>query len=239
MKRFVYILYTALIATPIWVIITILVSLIVVIAAFFGETRWISYWFPKLWSKSACLLYLINVKVEGKENLDKKQSYIFLANHQGYFDIFLIYGYLGWPFKWMMKEYLRKLPFVGYACLKSKQIYVGESRASIAHAVRMAEETLTDGMSMTIFPEGTRTPDGKLGPFKRGAFMLANDINLPIVPITINGSYDILSRTATWVHSGKLTMTIHKPITPADREGMASKAVMQQVWDTINLGLKE
>jgi len=232
-----YIIYTALIATPIWVAITIIVSLVVVIAAFCGDTRWTSYWLPRLWSKSACILYLVRVKVEGKEHLDHRQSYIFLANHQGYFDIFLIYGYLGWPFKWMMKEYLRKIPFVGYACLKSKQIYVGETRASITHAVRMAEETLTDGMSMTIFPEGTRTSDGRLGPFKRGAFMLANEINLPIVPITINGSYDILNRTAKWVHWGCMKMTIHKPITPADREGMDSKAVMQQVWNTINSDL--
>ena len=238
MKRLLYILYSLFIATPIWVVITIFTALVVVIAALCGDTKWTSYWFPKYWSKSACLLYLIRVRVEGRENLDRRQSYIFLANHQGYWDAFLIYGYLGWPFKWMMKEYLRKIPFVGYACYKSKQIYVGESRASITRAIRMAEQTLTDGMSMTIFPEGTRTSDGRLGSFKRGAFMLANEINLPIVPITINGSYNVLNRHDRWIHPGTMTMTIHRPITTADREGMDSKSVMNLVWETINKDLK-
>ncbi len=234
-----YKIYSFLIALPLFVILTIIVATIVIIAAFLGDSSFTSHHVLKFWGKCACWLYLIRVKVEGKENIQKDQSYIFLANHQGYFDIFLVYGYIHHNFKWMMKEYLKKIPFVGYACVKSKQIYVGDSISAIGKAVAQARETLKGGMSMTIFPEGTRTYDGKMGEFKRGSFMLANEIGLPIVPITINGSFDIFSRKAKSVSFGKLTMTIHKPLTEEDRKGKASKVIMKEVFDTINAGLEE
>lgn len=231
--------YSFCIALPLFVVLTILVSTTVSVAAFLGDTKYVSYYVPKFWSKCACWFFLINVKVEGRENIKKEESYVFLANHQGYYDIFLVYGYLGHNFKWMMKDYLKKIPFVGYACIKSKQIYVGDSISAINKAVQQARETLQGGMSMVIFPEGTRTYTGKMGSFKRGSFMLANEIGLPIVPITINGSYDVFSRKAKSVSKGTLTLTIHKPITSEERKGKASKVVMQEVFDIINGGLEE
>lgn len=234
-----YKIYSFCIALPLFVVLTIFVASSVIIAAFLGDTKYVSYYVPKFWSKCACWLFLINVKVEGKENIKDNDSYVFLANHQGYYDIFLVYGYLGHNFKWMMKEYLKKIPFVGYSCVKSKQIYVGDSISSIGKAVQQARETLKGGMSMVIFPEGTRTFTGKLGTFKRGSFMLANEIGLPIVPITINGSFDVLSRNAKSISRGTLTLTIHKPITAEERQGKPSKAIMQNVYDIINSSLDE
>lgn len=207
-------------------------------AAAFGETEKVSYFTMRIWSKSACWLYLIRISVEGREYLNKDQSYIFLANHQGYADIVLLYGYLGHPYKWMMKEYLRKAPFIGLACEKSKQIYVGDSRASIAAAIEMSRQTLRNSMSMMIFPEGTRSYDGKLAPFKRGAFMLANEIGLPMVPITINGSYDVWSRNEKWMHPGKMTITIHKPISPEECKGKSTAVIMDEMWNIINSDIR-
>lgn len=232
-----YKIYSFCIALPLFVIVTIVIATTVIIASVFGDHDHASYHGPKLWSRITCWLFLLPVKVEGREHIDPKQSYVFLANHQGYFDIFLIYGYLGHNFKWMMKEYLKKIPFVGYACLRSRQIYVGDTRASITHAVRQAQQTLRGGMSMVIFPEGTRTYDGQMSPFKKGAFMLANEIGLPIVPMTINGSFHVFNRKARSVSQGPLTLTIHHPISVADREGMPTKVLMQQVFDTINKDL--
>lgn len=234
-----YKIYSFCIALPLFVVLTILVSLTVTIAAFLGDTKYVSYYVPKFWSKCAFWLFLLKVKVEGRENINAKESYVFLANHQGYYDIFLVYGYLGHNFKWMMKEYLRKIPFVGYACQKSKQIYVGDSISAINKAVQQARETLQGGMSMVIFPEGTRTSTGKMGPFKRGSFMLANEIGLPIVPLTINGSFDAFSRNAKSVTRNTVTLTIHKPISAEQRTGKPSKVVMQEVFDVINCGLVE
>ena len=237
--KILYKIYSFLIALPIFVVITIFVATTVSIASFFGDTDRTAYYLPKFWSKCAFWLFLLRVKVEGRENIKKEESYVFLANHQGYYDIFLVYGYLGHNFKWMMKEYLRKIPFVGLACAKSGHIYVGDSRASMQKTVVQAQETLREGMSMVIFPEGTRTHDGKMGGFKKGAFTLANEIGLPIVPLTINGSFDIFSRNAYSVTRHPISLTIHRPITAEDRQGKPTRILMQEVIDVIHSDLEE
>lgn len=239
MLNILYKVYSFCIALPIFIVITIFVSTSVIIAGFLGDANFVAYYLPKFWSKCAFWLFLLRVKVEGRENIKKDESYVFLANHQGYYDIFLAYGYLGHNFKWMMKEYLKKIPFVGYACVKSKHIYLADGISGIAKAVQQARETLRGGMSMIIFPEGTRTYTGKMSPFKRGSFMLANEIGLPIVPLTINGSFDAFSRKAKSVSRGTVTLTIHKPITAEERKGKATKVIMQEVYDIINGALVE
>jgi len=239
MKKVFYKIYSYFIALPLFIIATIIVALDVVIASFMGDTDRVSWYIPRLWSRFTIRTGLHSVKLEGMSQLDPEQSYVFLANHQGYFDIFLLYGYLPHHFKWMMKEYLRKMPFIGIACARSEQIFVGESLASIKHAVIQAEKTLQKGKSMTIFPEGTRTHDGHMNPFKRGAFMLASEIGLPIVPITINGSFDIFSRNDYSVSQGTLQMIVHRPITPEEYKTMGTKELMKKVYDIINNGLEE
>ncbi len=234
-----YKVYSFCIALPLFVVITIIVALVVMLAAFCGDSKYVAYYFPKWWSRITLWLFLIRVHTEGHQFVDKRQSYVFLANHQGYFDIFLIYGYLGHNFKWMMKEYLRKIPFVGLACAKSKQIYVGDTRASMQKTVTQAQETLRGGMSMVIFPEGTRTYDGRMGEFKKGAFTLANEIGLPIVPLTVNGSFDVFNRRARSVTCGRLSLTIHRPITAADRQGRPTRILMQDVFRIINADVEE
>lgn len=232
-----YKIYSFCIALPLFVVVTVVIATAVIIASVFGDHDHVSYHGPKWWSRITCWLFLIPVHVEGREHIDPRQSYVFLANHQGYFDIFLVYGYLGHNFKWMMKEYLKKIPFVGYACVRSRQIYVGDTLASIQQTVRQAQQTLRGGMSMVIFPEGTRTYTGQMSPFKKGAFTLANEIGLPIVPMTINGSFHIFSRKARSVSHGPLTLTIHPAITADERKGRPTKALMQDVFDIINKDL--
>jgi len=160
---------------------------------------------------------LLPVKVEGRENIKPGQSYVFVSNHQGAFDIFLIYGFLCRNFKWMMKRQLRKVPFVGIACQYSHQIFVDKrGPRKIKETYDKARATLRDGMSLVVFPEGSRTFTGHMGVFKRGAFMLADELQLSVVPLTINGSFNIKPRMrdVKWVTWHPLRLTIHKPIDP-------------------------
>ena len=237
--KVLYKIYSFCIAIPIFIVLTILVAITAAVASILGDDKGLGYHVPKWWARITCWLFLLPVEVKGREYIDAKQSYVFLANHQSYFDIFLIYGYLGHNFKWMMKEYLKKIPFVGYACVKLKHVYVGDSISSIQKTVAQARETLQGGMSMVIFPEGTRTYTGQMGEFKRGAFMLANEIGLPIVPMTINGCFDVFPRTAKSVSRSKITLTIHKPITAEERQGKPTKVFMKDVFDIINAGVEE
>ena len=112
-----------------------------------------------------CALTLVRVKVSGRENIDPHTSYVFVANHQGAYDIFSIYGYLNHNFKWMMKKGLRKIPAVGGACAIAGHIFVDNSSpAAIRQTMEKAEHTLRDGMSLVVFPEGSRTFTGKCAP---------------------------------------------------------------------------
>ena len=137
----------------------------------------------------------------------------FVANHQGAYDIFLIYGYLNHNFKWMMKKGLRTIPIVGKACESAGHIFVDDSGAKgILKSIRQAKKVLCNGMSMVVFPEGSRTLDGNIHRFKKGAFQLAKDVNLPVVPLTIEGPYKVMRRGTLWLNPHRLTLTIHKPI---------------------------
>lgn len=229
----IYNVYTYLIATPLFLINSIVNGSLLALFGMMGDRKYFTYWIPRFWAWFTCFIYLIPVTVKGKEYLDKNQTYLFLPNHQGYFDIFLVYAYLGHNFKWMMKDYLRNIPFIGYGCAKSGHVYVGESRQSITHAILESKKNLEKGISMAIFPEGTRTYDGKLGEFKRGAFVLASQLERPIVPITINGSFEVFNRDATMVSYHPLELIIHEPISVETQKERGTKQIMQDVYDVI------
>lgn len=234
-----YNIYTYLIATPLFIINSIVNGSLLALFGIMGDRKYFTYWIPRFWAWFTCFVYLIPVTVKGREHLDKNQTYIFIPNHQGYFDIFLTYAYLGHNFKWMMKDYLRNIPFIGYGCAKSGHVYVGESRESITRAILESKENLEQGISMAIFPEGTRTYDGKMGEFKRGAFMLASQLERPIVPITINGSYEVFNRNATMISYHPLELIIHAPISVEEQKSMGTKKVMNEVYEIIHADLEE
>ena len=135
-----------------------------------------------------------------------------------------------------MKQSLRKIPFVGYACAKSHQIFVDKRGASkVKKTYDDARSILRNGISVTVFPEGARTFTGHMGAFRRGAFMLADELQLPVVPLTINGSFDILPRMkglafVTW---HPLSLTIHKPIHPQGQGAEEIKRMMDSSYSTI------
>ena len=205
-----------------------------------GNGHFWGYYPGKLWSQLWIRILFLPVKVEGREHLKKGQSYVFVANHQGAFDIFLIYGFLGRNFKWMMKKGIRNIPLVGLACVYAHHIFVDKRGPSrIRETYDKARRTLQGGMSLVVFPEGARTFTGHMGVFRRGAFMLADDIELPVVPLTINGSFDVMPRMRDmkWVTWHPLKLTIHKPIMPIGKgsdnikhlEEESYKAVMSAI----------
>lgn len=206
-------IYQIIIMLPSMLVATFITATVVALGSIcFGGKYW-GYYPAKWWSKFMMWISLCRVTVRREGNLDKTTSYIFVCNHQGAYDIFAIYGWLGHNFKWMMKQALRSIPMVGYACYRAGHIYVDKSSPSaIRHTMEMAEKQLRGGMSVVVFPEGTRSKTGRLGNFKRGAYILAQEFNLPVVPVTIDGSYSIMPITAKLPRPGHIILTIHKPI---------------------------
>ena len=181
----------------------------------------------------------VRVEVRNRHLINKRTSYVFVANHQGAYDIFSIYGYLGHNFRWMMKKSLEKVPFVGLACKSSGHIMVDRSSPSAIKATMdEAKEKLRDGMSLVVFPEGNRSLNGRMKEFKRGAFKLALDFNLPVVPITIDGSFKVLPRTTYNITPGKIILTIHEPIMPS-AEGHDLDKVLAESYAKIQSALPQ
>ncbi|MCM1077261.1 MAG: 1-acyl-sn-glycerol-3-phosphate acyltransferase [Bacteroides sp.] len=211
-----YRIYQVLVMCPLLIVATIITAVVTVIGSALGFGRWWGYYPEILWSRLFCWLAFVKVTVSGRENIDPNVSYVFVANHQGAYDIFTVYGYLGHNFRWMMKQSLRKIPFVGWACGWARQIFVDNSSPSATrHTMEKAEKLLSGGMSLVVFPEGARTWDGQMRPFKRGAFRLAVEFSLPVVPLTIDGAFKVLPRFKLMPVPGHIHLTIHKPILPS------------------------
>ena len=213
--KYLYRIYQLFVAAPLVLLATIITALTTVIGCTLGNGHFWGYYPGKCWGWFVIKILLLPVKVEGRENLEEGQSYVFVSNHQGSFDIFLIYGFLNRNFKWMMKRQLRSNPLIGKACEASHQIFVDKRGPSKVRATyEQARKTLQGGMSLVVFPEGSRTFTGHMGSFKRGAFMLADELQLPVAPLTINGSFNVKPRMRDiyWVFWHPLKLTIHKPI---------------------------
>ena len=238
--RLLYRAYALFVFLPLFLIVSLITAIVTIVGCKLGNGHFWGYYPGKLWSCFTLRILFLPVKVEGRENLVSGQSYVFVSNHQGSFDIFLIYGFLGRNFKWMMKKGIRKIAFVGEACASAHHIFVDKSGASkIKETYDHAREVLQEEMSLVVFPEGARSFTGHMGICRRGAFMLADELQLPVCPLTINGSFDVMPRTKDWHFPRwhRLRLTIHKPILPKGKGIEFEKQTMNEAYEVIMSGL--
>ena len=211
--KVLYILYQYLIGFPLIVLSTLFTAVFTIICF-----PWKNGKAPRevqvFWSRSVIRLLLLPIKVTGRENVNPKQSYVFVANHQSFLDVFAVYGWLPNNFKWLMKKEIRRVPFVGTACAVAGHIFVDRSNPRAAlQSMEKVKKELVDGISTVIFPEGTRTKTGEIGRFKQGAFKIAMDMELPVVPITLNGFYKAMPSGQPFANPySHLSLHIGKPI---------------------------
>ena len=130
---FLYRIYLIFIFCPLIVVATVVTAVLTVAGSALGDGRWWGYYPQIIWARLFCWLAFVRVTVSGRENIDAETSYVFVANHQGAYDIFALLGYLGHNFRWMMKQSLRRIPFVGWACEASGSIFVDNSTVARRH----------------------------------------------------------------------------------------------------------
>lgn len=240
--KYLYRLYQLLVFLPIFLVSTLITALSTAIGCMCGGARWFAFFPSKCWGLTIIRSLFLPVTVEGRHHLQADQSYVFVANHQGAFDIFFLSGFLGREFKWMMKRSLRNIPFVGYACEKAGFIFVDKSsRQGIVDTMRAARVRLQGGTSLMVFPEGARTFTGHMGDFRRGAFQLADQLQLPVVPITLDGCFDLLPRMKgfSFVEWHRLRMVIHPPIFPSSKGAENIKKTLDESYAAIMSALPE
>lgn len=155
----------------------------------------------------------VRVQVEGLDRLDPKQTYIFTPNHQSLIEVPLWVAYLGRNIAYLGKKEVFKYPIFGYGIRLVGVVPVDRSNSPAAvESAKLATENIRRGKSYVVYPEGTRSSDGGLLPFKKGAFMMAIDAAVPVVPITISGATRIMPKAQIKIFPSTVRVTIHEPI---------------------------
>jgi len=238
MKRiafWLYQVYVWLVFYPVGVLLTLMAGWMTVLVAIVWSPEAASRYIASTWGKLMCWITPVRVVVEGLENADPERTYVVVCNHQSQFDIFLVYGWLKLDLKWVLKAELRKIPAVGIGCEKAGHIFVDRGNPEQArNAVNDALNRVGNGVGVLFFAEGTRSQDGKLLPFKKGAFRLATSQQLPILPVTIIGTRDIQRSKSLLIFPGRISMVIHPPI-EVDSAGDSGTVpvLMEKTWNAI------
>lgn len=200
------------------VLITLPASLLIMPLGLLDRHGRIAYKISRFWTWGILKIGGIRLMVKGLEHLDSSRQYIFMANHQSNIDIpVLVQSLTKFELRWVAKKELLFVPLFGWAMWASKHIVVDRSNRSTAMgSLRKARERIEGGISVVVFPEGTRSADGRFLPFKRGGFVLAVKTQTPVVPITINGSGTILPRGDWRMRGGEIEVIVSDPV-PLDQ----------------------
>ncbi len=193
---------------------SLLVCLVAIPVSLFDRTGGLTHaWFAVPWAKGILRACGVKVELLGRENVDPGEPRIYVTNHQSYFDIFVLLSSLPVDFKFILKQELMRIPILGFTMKRARYIAIDRSNPrSAARSINSAAEKIRQGASVVVFPEGTRSEDGRLQPFKRGAFLLALKSGCPVVPVAIKGTNEIVPKGSLRVRPGVVTVTIGEAI---------------------------
>jgi 1-acyl-sn-glycerol-3-phosphate acyltransferase len=235
-----YQVYVWLIFLPLAICLTLLFSILTVIFSALVNPDFASRVFAVTWARVVAWLTPIRVRVEGGEHATRRRSVVVASNHQSMYDILVIYGWLRLDLKWVMKMELRKIPGIGIGCEKAGHIFIERRNPKqAAQAITAALSKIGDGIGILFFPEGTRSLDGRLLSFKKGAFRIAIEQQLPLLPVTLVGTRDIVPAKSLRLFPGTARMVIHPPIETAGMTIDQLEALMERTRLTIASALPQ
>ena len=212
----------------------VLASLAILVSIFDFKGR-IMHIISKIFSKGVLLIAGVKLVISGRELLDKKENYIFISNHQSYFDIPVLMQTIPNNLRFIYRKSLSQIPIFGWAMYLSGYIPINRENARAAtKSLRKATDKIKKGISVVIFPEGTRSTENKLGEFKRGMFVIAEEAKVKLVPVTIDGSRKILPRQKFVIKSGNVKVTFNKPIEYRD-----DRSLLNEVREIIKANLNK
>jgi 1-acyl-sn-glycerol-3-phosphate acyltransferase len=183
------------------------------ISAPFNYKHKIGYFILKNWTKGGLLLYGIEVNITGTQNIKKGAGHIYVSNHLSYLDILVLLASIPDNIRMVYKKEISRIPVFGWAMLACGFISIDRTNIKSAmNSLQKGAKKIKEGLSVLIFPEGTRSPDGKTGEFKRGMFLLAEASEADIIPVSVSGTYGLLPRNSSRVKSGHVNIVIGSPL---------------------------
>ena len=192
---------------------TLFFGLMAITFGLFSKTGNSVHLVARAWGRSILWIAAIRVRVKGLEQIEPRGSYIFMSNHQSNFDIPVLLSFLAVQFRWIAKAELFKIPIFGRGMRGAGYISIDRTnRKSAFLSLARAAESIRRGTSVLVFPEGTRSQDGRLLPVKKGGFVLAVDAGVPIVPIIVKGTHGIMAKGGMLIRCRPVQMEILEPI---------------------------
>src|SRR5271167_3137788 len=193
---------------------TFVLGILSLLSSLFDGSGRMQHWFARLWSRLILNTGSVRVHAKGLENIDSARPVVYAANHLSALDIPVLYAALPGQFRIMAKKELFRYPVLGWHLKRSGQIPIayGDAHASVG-SLKRAGRALRKGLPIMVFPEGGRSPSGQLQPFMGGAFFAAIAEQVPVIPITIIGTYELLPMNSFYAMPGPVELIIGKPIT--------------------------
>lgn len=224
----------------IFIPLTFMFALSAILCSFFDRSGEMYHRHARMWSRVALWLAGVRVEVAGADKIPAGTPVIFMSNHQGNFDIHALFQAIPRRFSWIAKEELFRVPIFGHSMARAG--YIPLDRGAVGRralkSMDAAAALIREGRSVVVFPEGTRTQDGSLLPFKQGGFLLAGKAGVPIVPITINGSMRINPKSRLELYPGTIRIRFADPIPTAGAAGKERERLMEEVRQAIDGGLE-
>jgi len=209
-------------------------SFMAILASLLDKKGELPHLVARVWGRTLLFGARVKVAVKNPDNIDPSRSYIYMSNHQSNFDIPVLLAYLPVQFRWLAKVELFRIPIFGFAMQRAGYISIDRSdRKAAILSLKHAAEIIRGGVSVLIFPEGTRSRDGNIRPFKSGGFILAIDSGAPIVPVIIHGTFPIMPKDRLRIRPGNVVLEIEKPVETSHYSRRDKAELMEKVRQII------
>ena len=208
---------TVLFLIPAISVYTIVLGTLSIGSSLFERRGYCAHWCARSWSRLILVTTGVHMDIAGLERLVPGRTYLFVANHQSIYDIPILFWSLPYQLRIIAKESLGQFPFLGWHLRRTGHMLVDRKRPDRSAIFSWASRLTAQGLSLIVFPEGTRSRDGRVGRFKRGSFYLALEGGMPVVPISIVGSRHVMLKGRLATYPGRVRLIVHEPI---DTRGM-------------------
>jgi 1-acyl-sn-glycerol-3-phosphate acyltransferase len=191
---------------------TIVLGTLSILSSFVDRKGHAAHWCARAWSWLILSTTGVDVRVTGLDRVKRGETYVFVSNHQSIYDIPVIFASLPFQLRIIAKESLGRFPFLGWHLMRAGHLLVDRSNPDRTGILNRWRRLVADRVSLVIFPEGTRSPDGEVGRFKAGSFLLALEAGLTIVPLSVSGTIHVMKKNRLMTCPGQVTLELHEPI---------------------------
>jgi 1-acyl-sn-glycerol-3-phosphate acyltransferase len=214
---------------PAITVYTIVLGSLSVLSSLFDRHGRFAHWCARTWSRLILSTTGVRVQVTGLERLQPGRTYVFVANHQSIYDIPILFWSLPFELRIIAKESLGAIPFLGWHLQRTGHMLVDRRRPDRTKIFGWASRLTSSGLSLIVFPEGTRSRDGRVARFKGGSFLLALQAGLPVVPLSVVGSRHVMLKGRLATYPGEVRLVVHDPIATDGMAGVDPKEFGERV----------